>query len=126
MGFFRAFREVEEGNTSGLDRLPPTQPASAWRLNWRPTYLRGLLELRAGNGAAAAAHFQHIIDRPFIIATSPVHALAHVHQARAHVLAGDTAKAIKSYEEFLAIWKDADPDVPLLLEARAEYARLRK
>jgi hypothetical protein len=84
------------------------------------------MELRAGRGAAAAAHFQRIIDRPYIAATSPVHALAHVHQARAHVLAGDAAKAAKAYEQFFEIWKDADPDVPLLLEARAEYARLRK
>jgi hypothetical protein len=79
-----------------------------------------------GNGAAAAAHFQRIIDRPHIAATSPLHALARVQQARAHVLTGDTAKAAKAYEDFFAIWKDADADVPLLLEARAEYARLRK
>jgi tetratricopeptide (TPR) repeat protein len=122
----RAFRDVVDGETSVLDRLAPTQPDVPHRTSWRPTYLRGLMELRAGRGAAAAAHFQRIIDRPYIAATSPVHALAHVHQARAHVLAGDTAKAMKAYEEFFAIWKDADPDVPLLLEARAEYARLRK
>jgi serine/threonine protein kinase/tetratricopeptide (TPR) repeat protein len=122
----RAFRAVDDADTSVLDRLPPTQPDVPHRSSWRPTYLRGLMELRAGRGAAAAAHFQRIIDRPYIAATSPVHALAHVHQARAHVLAGDAAKAAKAYEQFFEIWKDADPDVPLLLEARAEYARLRK
>ena len=122
----RAFRDVENGNASVLDRLPPTQADTPTRTSWRPTYLRGLMELRAGHGAAAAAHFQRIIDRPYIAATSPIHALAHVHQARAHVLAGDTAKATKAYEDFFAIWKDADADVPILLEARTEYARLRK
>jgi tetratricopeptide (TPR) repeat protein len=122
----RAFRDVENGNTSVLDRLPPIQHDPAHRTGWRPSYLRGLMELRAGNGAAAAAHFQRIMDRPFILAVSPFHALAHVQQARAHVLVGDTAKATKAYEQFFAIWKDADADVPLLLEARAEYARLRK
>jgi hypothetical protein len=125
----QTFRDVEDGNTSVLNRLPPTQPdvpIGSRGSNWRPTYLRGLMELRAGNGLAAAAHFQRIIESPHLAATSPIHALAHVQQARAHVLVGDTAKAIKAYEEFFAIWKDADPDIPLLLEARTEYARLRK
>ena len=96
------------------------------RTNWRTTYVRGLIFLRAGNAAAAAAEFQRIIDRPYIAASSPLHALAYVQQARAHTLAGDTANATKAYEKFFAIWKDADADVPILLEAKAEYARLRK
>jgi serine/threonine protein kinase/tetratricopeptide (TPR) repeat protein len=124
----QAFRHVEAGNTSVLNRLPPTQPdvpIGSRGSNWRPTYLRGLMELRAGNGVAAAAHFQRIIDRPQIAAISPIHALAYVHQARAHVLVSDTAKAIKAYEEFFAMWKNADADVPILIEAKAEYARLR-
>jgi eukaryotic-like serine/threonine-protein kinase len=124
-GFARAFRDIEDGQLSVVDRLPPL-PELPTRNNWRFSYLRGLMELRAGDGAAAADHFQRIIDRPHIAATSPLHALAHVQQARAHVLAGDTTKAAKAYEKFFAIWKDADPDVPLLIAARAEYARLQK
>jgi hypothetical protein len=125
-GILRAFRDVWEGNTVVVDRLPPIPPEAPTRINWRPSYLRGLIELRAGHGAAAADHFQRIIDHPLISATSPFHALAHVQQAHAHLLAGDTAKAAKAYEKFFAIWKDADPDVPLLIAAKAEYARLQK
>jgi tetratricopeptide (TPR) repeat protein/tRNA A-37 threonylcarbamoyl transferase component Bud32 len=125
-GLVLAFRDVEAGNTALVDRLPLSGTEVPTRTNWRLTYLRGLISLRAGNGPAAAEQFQRIIDRPYLVATSPLHALAHVYQARAHVLAGDTAKAAKAYEDFLAIWKDADADVPLLLEAKAEYARLRK
>ena len=55
-----------------------------------------------------------------------MHALAYVQQARAYVLAGGRAKTVKGYQDFLALWKDADPDVPILLEAKAEYARVSK
>ena len=82
--------------------------------------------LRAGKGAAAVTEFQRIIDRPEFSPAIPFHTLAYVQQARAYVLGGDTAKATKAYDQFFAAWKNADADVPILLEAKAEYAKLRK
>ena len=82
--------------------------------------------LRAGKGAMAVTEFQRIIDRPELSPAIPFHTLAYVQQARAHVLSGDTARAATAYHQFFAAWKNADADVPLLLEAKAEYAKLRK
>jgi hypothetical protein len=87
-------------------------------------FLRGTCLLEMGRGEEAAADFRIILDRPFIDIFSINHTLAHVGLARAKVLMGDEAGARKSYQDFLALWKDADPDVPILLEAKAEYAKL--
>ena len=88
-------------------------------------YVRGLAHLAAGQGPQAEAEFQKIIDRPGVWPLSPVHSLAHLGLARAYSLAGDKAKARIAYQDFLALWKDADPDVPVLKQAKAEYARLQ-
>jgi len=88
-------------------------------------YVRGLAQLAAGHGPQAAAEFQKIIDHPGVWPSSPVHSLAHLGLARAYSLAGDKAKARIAYQDFLALWKDADPDVPVLKQAKAEYARLQ-
>ncbi|PYR72815.1 MAG: hypothetical protein DMF86_22385 [Acidobacteria bacterium] len=80
--------------------------------------------LNAGDGATAAAEFQRIIDHRGIEPTSPLYPLAHVQQARAYVLAGDPVKARTSYDTFFTMWKKADPDVPVLKQAKAEYAKL--
>jgi hypothetical protein len=107
--------------------LPPAGPGEvSVNTSWRPSYFRGLLHLRTGDGVKAAAEFQHIIDHPIIASPTPLHTLAYVLQARAYMLAGDRAKAIKSYQDFLALWKDADAEVPILVEAKAEYARVAK
>jgi tetratricopeptide (TPR) repeat protein len=97
---------------------PVTTPYSA-------IYVRGLAYLRAGQGREAAAEFQKILDHPGVSPVSSVRALAVLGLARAYALAGDTAKARKSYQDFLALWKDADPDIPILREAKAEYAALK-
>ena len=126
-GAIRAFHDIELGDRSVVDRLPPDPAQERSRnTNWRATYLRGLMFLRAGKGAAAAAEFQRIIDRPELAPWSPFHTLAYVQQARAYVSSGDTAKATTAYNQFFAAWKNADAEVPILLEAKAEYAKLRK
>jgi len=89
-----------------------------------PVYVRGEAYLAAKNGAAAAAEFQKILDHPGIVRSEPIGALAHLQMGRAYVLSGDTIKAKNAYENFLALWKNADPDVPILQEAKAEYSRL--
>jgi hypothetical protein len=72
----------------------------------------------------AAAEFQKILDHRGIVGADPIGALAHVQLGRAFGLSGDTIKAKAAYEDFLTLWKDADPDIPILGQAQAEYARL--
>ena len=88
-------------------------------------YLRGTLYLEQRRGPEAAAEFKQIIDHPTIEAYSPAHALAYLGVARAAAISGDTAGARKSYQDFFAVWKDADQDLPILVEARKEYEALR-
>jgi tetratricopeptide (TPR) repeat protein len=88
-------------------------------------YLRGILYLEQRRGTEAAAEFKKIIDSPAIEAYSPAHTLAYLGLGRAAVLSGDTAGARKSYQDFFALWKDADPDLPVLVQARKEYEALR-
>jgi tetratricopeptide (TPR) repeat protein len=90
-----------------------------------PIYLRGQAYLMLYNGSAAAAEFQKMIDHRGIVLNFPLGALAHLGLARAYALAGDTAKARTAYQDFLTLWKDADPDIPILQQAKAEYARLK-
>jgi tetratricopeptide (TPR) repeat protein len=89
-----------------------------------PAYIRGLAYLAQKNGPAAAAEFQKFIDHPGIVQNFLLGSLAHLQLARAYVVSGDTAKAKTAYRDFLNLWKDADPDVPILKEAKAEYAKL--
>jgi tetratricopeptide (TPR) repeat protein len=88
-------------------------------------YVRGEAYLAAGQGSAAAAEFQKILDHSGIVWNCWTGALAHLGLARACVLQGDTAKAKAAYQDFLTLWKDADPDIPVLIAAKAEYAKLK-
>jgi hypothetical protein len=88
-----------------------------------PIYVRGEAYLAARQGTAAAAEFQKIIDHPGLAVNEPIGALAHLQLARAYVLQGDTGKARAAYQDFLALWKDADPDLPILKQAKAESAK---
>jgi hypothetical protein len=88
-----------------------------------PAYLRGQAHLLAHNGAAAAAEFQKLLDHKGIVLNFVTGALVHLQIARAHAMAGDTANAKAAYQNFLTLWKDADPDIPILIEAKAEYAK---
>lgn len=90
-----------------------------------PVYLRGEAYLAAQQGSGAAAEFQKILDHPGVVQNELIGALAHLGLGRAYVLSGDTSKARAAYQDFLTLWKDADPDVPILNEAKAEYARLQ-
>ena len=95
-------------------------------IGWlEPPYLRGRAYLALHNGDAAAVEFQTIIDHPGIVLGNPVGALAHVGLARAYALQGDTPKSRAAYQDFLTLWKDADPDIPILQQAKAEYAKLQ-
>ena len=90
-----------------------------------PAYIRGLAYLAQKNGPAAAAEFQKLLDHPGIVGNFLLGSLAHLQLGRAHFLSGDTAKAKAAYQDFLTLWKDADPDIPILKEAKAEYAKLQ-
>ncbi|HEY2569162.1 MAG TPA: tetratricopeptide repeat protein [Candidatus Udaeobacter sp.] len=89
-----------------------------------PVYFRGEAYLAAKNGAAAAGEFQKILDHAGVVGNEPIGALAHLGLGRAYALSGDSAKAKIAYQDFFAFWKNADPDVPILKEAKAEYAKL--
>src|ERR1019366_5302542 len=90
-----------------------------------PVYLRGEAYLMAHDGNRAAVEFQKFIDHRGLVANFPWGALARLGLARAYALQGDTAKARAAYQDFLTLWKDADPDVPILKEAKTEYAKLQ-
>ena len=89
-----------------------------------PIYVRGLAYLAARQPAEAAAEFQRILDHRSIVLVDPMDAMARLQLARALALSGDTVKAKSAYNDLLTLWKNADPDIPVLKEARAEYARL--
>jgi serine/threonine protein kinase/tetratricopeptide (TPR) repeat protein len=90
-----------------------------------PAYIRGQAQLLAHNGVASAVEFQKFLDHRGIVINFPLGALAHLGLARAYATAGDTGKAKAAYNDFFALWKDADPDIPILKEAKAEYAKLQ-
>jgi hypothetical protein len=81
--------------------------------------------LAAGQGTVAAAEFQRILDQGGIVWNCWTGALAHLGLARSYAMQGDTAKAKAAYQDFLTLWKDADPDIPILIAAKAEYAKLQ-
>lgn len=90
-----------------------------------PIYVRGEARLAAHQGAEAATEFQKILDHRGIVVSDSIGALARLQLGRAFVLAGERAKAKTAYEKFLTLWKDADTDIPILKQARAEYAKLQ-
>jgi eukaryotic-like serine/threonine-protein kinase len=90
-----------------------------------PIYVRGEAYLTAHQGSEAAAEFQKILDHRGIVFNEPIGALAHLQIGRAYAMQGDTAKAKAAYQDFLTLWKDADPDIPILIAAKAEYAKLQ-
>ena len=92
--------------------------------NMYPVYVRGEAYLAAHRGPEAAAEFQKILDHRGIVLNEPIGALAHLQLGRAYGLQADTAKARAAYQDFLTLWKNADPDIPILLQAKAEYTKL--
>jgi tetratricopeptide (TPR) repeat protein len=90
-----------------------------------PVWVKGQAYLAAHNGVAAAAEFQKLIDHPGIVINQPIGSLAHLGLGRAYVLSGENVKARAAYQNFLTLWKDADPDIPILIAAKSEYAKLQ-
>jgi eukaryotic-like serine/threonine-protein kinase len=105
-----------------IERLREAEPLEARSCNY--SYERGEAYLAAGQGSAAAAAFQQILDHPGLVRNCLPGALAHLQIGRAYVMQGDTAKAKAAYQDFLTLWKDADPDIPIFIAAKAEYAKL--
>ena len=89
-----------------------------------PVYVRGEAYLAAGQGAEAVAEFQKILDHRGIVVSDIIGALARLQIARAYAKVGDTTKAESAYRDFLTLWKDADPDIPIFKQAKTEYANL--
>jgi Flp pilus assembly protein TadD len=116
----RALVHLEAAAPYELGEPPPVEAGTLY-----PAYLRGHAYLAAHNGQAAAAEFQKLLDHRGILVNFPLGALAHLQLGRAYTLSGDTAKAKTAYQDFLTLWKDADPDIPILEQARAEYGKLQ-
>jgi tetratricopeptide (TPR) repeat protein len=93
--------------------------------NLYPAYIRGRAYLAAHQGAEAAGEFQKIVDHRGIVLSDPIGALAHLQLGRAYALSGDRSKARSAYQDFFTLWKDADSDIPVLKQAKAEYANLQ-
>jgi serine/threonine protein kinase len=89
-----------------------------------PAYIRGQAHLALHQAVNAIADFQMIIDNASLVGNCPIGALAHLGLGRAYAMQGDIAKAKAAYQDFLTLWKDADPTVPILQQAKAEFARL--
>jgi serine/threonine protein kinase/Flp pilus assembly protein TadD len=98
---------------------------TAFSTNLYPVYLRGEVYLAAKQGAPASADFQRILDWPGVVTNEPIAALAHLGLARASAIQGDSARARTAYQDFFSLWKDADPEIPILKQAKAEYAKLQ-
>jgi tetratricopeptide (TPR) repeat protein len=90
-----------------------------------PAWVRAEAYRAAGQGAEAAREYQKILDHRGVVVNGPIGALAYLGLGRAYALQGDTAKARVAYQDFFGLWKDADPDVPILVAAKSEYAKLK-
>jgi eukaryotic-like serine/threonine-protein kinase len=114
--------------TAALARAAPYELGSlaqSFSFAVYPVYLRGETYAAAHQGSAALAEFQKILDHRSVVLNEPIGALAYVGLARAYSLSSDTAKAKSAYQDFFSLWKNADPDIPILKEAKAEYTKLQ-
>jgi hypothetical protein len=123
---------LQEGSASrAIEALVPATPYELGSCGWPftfvlyPIYLRGEAYVAAQQGSAAAAEFQKILDHPSVVVNEPIGSLAHLGMARASALSGESAKSRAAYQDFLTLWKDADPDIPILKQAKSEYAKLQ-
>src|ERR1700730_17598009 len=99
--------------------------AGTFWINLYPIYVRGQAFLASHQGSQAAAEFRKILDWRGVVGNEPIAALAHLGLARSYILMGDTSKSRAAYNAFLTLWKDADPDIPILQQAHSEYAKLQ-
>jgi tetratricopeptide (TPR) repeat protein len=123
----RARVDLQKGDgAKAVDELRPAGPYEFGIISFGiPVYLRGLAYLKMKQGSLAAAEFQKIVDHKGAMQVSPYLSLARLGLGRAYSLSGDTAKARTAYQDFFALWKDADPDVPILKDAKAEYDKIK-
>ncbi len=130
----RASIQLNQGKPA--ESLKTLEPAGSYELAYPrpqveggslvyPAYLRGQAYLLLHQGREAAAEFRKFIDQPAVVVNCPFGALAHLWLGRAYAVEGNVTAATKSYKEFLALWKDADPDVPILRQAKSEVAKLK-
>ena len=127
----KATTALNRGNAS--QALALLESASAYELGdagasinyLYPAYVRGQAYLRTHDGTQAVGEFQKLLDHRGIVENFPTGALVHLQMGRAYVMKGEMSKAKSAYQDFFAIWKGADPDIPILKEAKAEYARLQ-
>jgi tetratricopeptide (TPR) repeat protein len=133
MPMIRAATLLHKGEgAAAVDALSVAEPYELGHTNTTftfalyPVYLRGMAYLAAKQGERAATEFQRILDHRGAVGNEPIGALAHLGLGRAYALSGDRVKAKAAYHEFLDLWKNADPDTPILKEAKAENARLQK
>jgi DNA-binding winged helix-turn-helix (wHTH) protein/tetratricopeptide (TPR) repeat protein len=130
----RAVAELSRGNAVKAEDFTeharpyelaaPSTPPTDLRALY-PIYVRGRAYLAMHRGNDAAVEFQRIVDHRGLNGNSPLGALAHLQIGRAYAMSGDPAKARTAYQDFLTLWKDADPDIPILKQAKAEYAKLQ-
>jgi predicted Zn-dependent protease len=121
----KAINEINRGNPAkALELLQAAVPYEGGTY-FGVRYTRGKAYLRAGDGTEAAQEFHEVLDLRNLDVGNPIFSLAQLGLARAYALQGDKAKSRMAYQDFLALWKDADPDIPLLEQAKAEYAKLR-
>jgi eukaryotic-like serine/threonine-protein kinase len=116
----QAVLSLEAASPYELGAPPQLQVATMY-----PVYIRGQAQLAARNGAAAATEFQKFLDHRGITLNFPLGALAHLGLARAYAMQGDSPKARAAYNDFFTLWKDADPDIPILQQAKSESANLK-
>ena len=130
---FRARVAIDQGNPGkAIQLLSPalatetaiTDEFSASSLY--PAYVRGQAYLLIGDGRAAAAEFQKLTGHPGLVLNTPLAALARLQLARAYAISGESSKALAGYRDFLALWKDADRDTPVLVKASAELAQAQR
>jgi len=122
----RAEASLRDGNSrTAMEALAAAAPYELGARGSVAIWLRGEVYLVERQGREAAVEFQKILDHRGDVLNFPLGALAHLGLARAYALSGDTAKARTAYKDFLALWKDADADIPILKQAKAEYAKLQ-
>jgi predicted Zn-dependent protease len=118
--------ELNAGNSSqAIMDLEAVAPYELGSFYMYPAYVRGQAYLLAHNGSAAVTEFKKLLDHRGIVLNFVTGALAKLQLGRAYATQGDTAEAKTAYQDFLTLWKDADPDIPILKQAKEEYARLQ-
>jgi eukaryotic-like serine/threonine-protein kinase len=126
----RAIQQLQNNQLAeAIKTLEPLRPYELGNgpraIGATPVFLRGTAYLKMRDGTKAAAEFQRILDHRGAVGFGAEYPLSHLNLGRAWALQGDTAKARPAYQDFFSLWKEADPDIPLLKTAKAEYEKLK-